>query len=198
MRTFRKLRGFTLVELMIVVAIIGVLAALAIYGVTRYLRNSKTAEARAGVGAIAKGNVSFYNGEIGVTTVLPVGTSAAFSQNICITGKAGVGVPTVMTAVKGKKYQSPESDWREVAGVQGTGFPCLKFSMDQPQYFQYQYVSNAAANTSPVGKVFTSLAHGDLNGDGTTSTFSLAGAVGAAGDNRVLLAPSIAEIDPIE
>ena len=196
MRTFRKLRGFTLVELMIVVAIIGVLAALAIYGVTRYLRNSKTAEARAGVGAIAKGNVSYYNNEAGVTSVLLPGTSSAFSQNICAEGKAGKGVPAV--APKGKKYQSIDSEWKEAFGVLGTGFSCLRFSMDQPQYFQYQYTTNAVLGTSPVGKVFTAWAHGDLNGDGVTSNFSYQGQVGAAGDNRVLLAPAIQEGDPGE
>ncbi|MCC6646165.1 MAG: prepilin-type N-terminal cleavage/methylation domain-containing protein [Polyangiaceae bacterium] len=196
MRTFRKLRGFTLVELMIVVAIIGVLAALAIYGVTRYLRNAKTAEARAGVGAIAKGNVSYYNNEAGVTSVLAPGTAAGFTQNICLT--ASKTVPINATFIKGKKYQSQDSEWKEGPGVLGKGFSCLRFSMDQPQYFLYNYTSNAATGANPAGKVFTALAHGDLNGDTVTSTFSYLGKVGAAGDNRVLLAPSIQEGDPGE
>ena len=38
-------RGFTLAELMIVVAIIAILAALAVYGVRRYVLVAKTSEA---------------------------------------------------------------------------------------------------------------------------------------------------------
>src|SRR5688572_18430282 len=38
-------RAYTLVELMVVVAIIGVLAAVAVYGMRRYIHASKTAEA---------------------------------------------------------------------------------------------------------------------------------------------------------
>jgi len=47
-------RGFTLVELMIVVAIIGILSSMATYGVSRYATHSKTAEALQNVGGIGR------------------------------------------------------------------------------------------------------------------------------------------------
>jgi prepilin-type N-terminal cleavage/methylation domain-containing protein len=46
-RSLKKLMaGFTLVELMIVVVILGILAAVAIPAFSRYIKRSKTTEAR--------------------------------------------------------------------------------------------------------------------------------------------------------
>jgi type IV pilus assembly protein PilA len=67
--------GFTLVELMIVVAIIGVLAVLAIYGVRKYIANAKTAEARNALGQIGKDAATKYEKEAVAPAVLPVGTT---------------------------------------------------------------------------------------------------------------------------
>ena len=44
--------GFTLIELMLVVAIIGILSVLAIFGVRRHLAAAKAAEATNNLGAI--------------------------------------------------------------------------------------------------------------------------------------------------
>ena len=52
-------RGFTLVELMIVVTIVGVLATLAVVGVRRYIAHSKKGEAIEIIGAIKAGEESY-------------------------------------------------------------------------------------------------------------------------------------------
>ena len=64
MAIIRKAKqGFTLIELMIVVAIIGVLAVLAVFGVRRYITNAKSAEARNTMGGISQGGVIAYEME---------------------------------------------------------------------------------------------------------------------------------------
>lgn len=55
-------RGFTLVELMITVAIVAVLAVLAMVGYSRWTRSAKTAEATAMIGSI-KGQQDTYRAE---------------------------------------------------------------------------------------------------------------------------------------
>jgi type IV pilus assembly protein PilA len=56
----RNKKGFTLIELMIVVAIIGILAAIAIPNFLKFQAKSKTSEARTNLGAIFTGQTSYF------------------------------------------------------------------------------------------------------------------------------------------
>ena len=56
----RGKKGFTLIELMIVVAIIGILAAIAIPNFLKFQAKSKQSEAKANLGAIFTGQVSYF------------------------------------------------------------------------------------------------------------------------------------------
>ncbi len=62
MKKLNKSKGFTLIELMIVVAIIGILAAIAIPNFIRYQLRSKTAEAKTNMGAIKTNMETFRAG----------------------------------------------------------------------------------------------------------------------------------------
>uniref|UniRef100_UPI00117E9790 type IV pilin protein n=1 Tax=Nitrospira cf. moscoviensis SBR1015 TaxID=96242 RepID=UPI00117E9790 len=57
--SFRKQEGFTLIELMIVVAIIGILAAIAIPNFVAYQAKSRQSEAKVNLGAIFTSATAF-------------------------------------------------------------------------------------------------------------------------------------------
>jgi len=172
---------------MVVVAIVGVLAALGLYGVRKYLMHAKTAEVRSSLGQMAKDATAAYARESMKGDVMAAGGTTKAMHNLCT--DAAKKVPAEIDSVRGKKYQSAPTDWTE--GNSATaGFVCLRFALSDPQYYMYDYKGTAGE-----AGTFEALAYGDLDGDQIESTLSLSGKVS---NGVVFVSPNFKEVDPEE
>ena len=81
MLKFRDQKGFTLIELMIVVAIIGILAAIAIPNFLKYQAKSRQSEAKTNLGGIFVAETSYFGERNNYGNFQQVGYALAGSAN---------------------------------------------------------------------------------------------------------------------
>ena len=161
----KKQKGFTLIELMIVVAIIGILAAVAIPAFLRFVRKSRTSEAPLNLKGIANGAVAWFNDEHSDSAGDPVarhfpGPSTQSSAAQSAT-KMPANAPCGASSA-GALYKKNTAQW------DATPWKSLKFGITKAHYFRYTYGSSGTDQSAKM----QSNAAADLDCDGSLSSYT--------------------------
>jgi Tfp pilus assembly protein FimT len=154
-------RAFTVFELLNLLALIGVLSAIGMYALARYVRHSKTAEAIGSLTTLAHQTAAFYDTSDATQPAGSTPDNAHAMRHFPPSSTASV--PPSVDNIRGKKYQSTQADWS------ASPWHELQFSIPQPQFYAYSYVSEGAGSTAKA----TALAKGDLDSDGNVATYSI-------------------------
>jgi type IV pilus assembly protein PilA len=157
-------RGFTLIELMIVVAILGVLSSIAIVSFRKYTRRARTTEA--------------YN-MLGMIRMRQEAYRSEFSQYANVSGSIASMWPATVGVTAQDWYSGVPAGWTQL-GVRPTG----------QVYYQYATIAGlppavpSVAGAAPADLGYSTLpsqdawwvahAKGDLDGDGVQSLFETA------------------------
>ena len=183
-----KKEGFTLIELMIVVAIIGILAAIAIPAFINYVKRSKTSEAANNLKSMFEGAATYYDAE-NWTGGVPAPGATVTGVSHCTIDSAEMDVEP--SSAKNIPLWSGESNNRM--------FQAMNFAPADGLYFQYGLTAAAASAcgfTPNTATLYTFYANGDLDDDNVESTFRLE--AGTNDDNVLYRAPGIQQISPLE
>ncbi len=138
-------RGFTIIEVMIVVVIIGILAAIAIPMFTSHMTHAKSSEAMLQLNKRAIDAKTYYF----ANTKYPQGTAAVLPG------------PDGTACAKPDRKFAVSSSWSADPVWSGLGF-----QVDEPNLFSYHFTSTSTTQAQ-------GLAVGDLDCDGVKITYIL-------------------------
>jgi type IV pilus assembly protein PilA len=200
-KRLKNAKGFTLIELMIVVAILGILAAIAIPALSKYMRRAKTSEAKAQIAKMFDGASAYFQEEHvnrGATDFISSGGSITDqAPHLCphwgsavSSGSAGATPPIALDCNTG-----PGGRCVPATGGGGPGYyemtlwtanevwNGLNFQNEQGHFFHYNFIYDNTI-TGYGACQFTSQAFGDLDGDTSIySTYERSGAADNSGVN---------------
>jgi type IV pilus assembly protein PilA len=164
---------------MIVVAIIGILAAVAIPAFIKYIARSRTVEAEQSIRKLYDGAVSYYNSD-----------HADQANNMVVRSFPSTAGPTPAAGSccgqTGNACLDSSSTWGAPT------WEALGFQMDDPHRYWYTFTAAGSETTAQ----FTAAANGDLNCNKVYSTFERVGSVDAA--QNVVGGEGLYVVDDIE
>jgi prepilin-type N-terminal cleavage/methylation domain-containing protein len=148
----KSAKGFTIVELLIVIVVIAILAALVLNTFTGAQKRARDAQRQTDVNAIATQLEVYYNDNGGyplaatVTTTNLKGLSTDALQPPSSTTTAILGVSAAPTVKPVSGTQEAYAYWPRAAGVTCTTAPCDNFIL-------YYWKEDTTGVTNPINKV---------------------------------------------
>jgi len=151
LKALRSQKGFTLIELMIVVAIIGILAAIAIPNFLQYQAKSRQAEARTNLGGIYVAETSYMADNGRYDAFSNIGFSLAGNTNRYTYRSPAAGGAATSSATQGTDLFATNAGSSAAGGVIQTENTIVQ--------------SMGATQNPPQPAMFTATASGNLDSD---------------------------------